>query len=266
VGAGDIGLCRSDGSAGAGSKATAELIGAIDGIVFTAGDQAYDKGTADQYRRCYDPTWGAFKSRTLLPAPGNHDWLTPGATGYKGYFGEFATPNGTTWYARDVGPWHVIVLDSNCDEVGGCGPNSVQGRWLAEDLVDHGGTVCTLAIFHHPRWSSGEHGNIEEVAPLWTALYKGGVDVVVNGHDHDYERFAPQDPNGRQDRDRGMREFVVGTGGGEIRQFRRSVPNSEFRQAGVYGVFELRLHRSSYDWAFDPVGGTVADLGSGPCH
>jgi hypothetical protein len=265
VGAGDIGLC-SEGTAGTGSAGTADLIEGIAGIVFTAGDQAYDKGTADQYRRCYDPTWGAFKARTLLPAPGNHDWLTPNAAGYRGYFGALATPNGTTWYSRDVGPWHVIVLDSNCDEVGGCGPTSEQGHWLAEDLAKSGGTPCTLAIFHHPRFSSGEHGNIEAVAPIWAALYRAGVDVVVNGHDHDYERFAPQDPSGRQDRDHGIREFVVGTGGGEIRQFRRTVANSEFRLAGLYGVIEMRLHRTSYDWAFDPVGASVADIGNGPCH
>ena len=161
--------------------------------MFTAGDNAYENGSPDQFRDCYDPTWGAFKDRTR-PAAGNHDWETKDLAGYLGYFGEAAAPQGVSWYSYDLGTWHVVVLDSDCAAVGGCEATSPQGRWLAADLAASDAT-CTLAIWHHPRFSSGFHGNIAEVAPFWEALYAAGADVVINGHDHDYERFAPQTPD-----------------------------------------------------------------------
>ena len=179
--------------------------------------QRLPEGSAADFRDCYAPTWGRHLDRTR-PAPGNHDWETKDLAGYLDYFGERAAPDGKSWYSYDLGAWHVVVLDSNCTFVGGCGPESAQGRWLATDLKASSAR-CTLAIWHHPRFSSGEHGSDAVVWPFWDALYTAGADVVVNGHDHDYERFGPQDPAGREDKARGLREFVVGTGGGVLRDF-----------------------------------------------
>ena len=175
-------------------------------------------------------------------------------------------PTASTWYARDLGTWRVIVLDSDCDKVGGCGPESPQGRWLAAELAASDAR-CTVAIFHHPRFSSGEeHGDDEAMDPFWRALHADGVDVIVNGHDHDYERFAPQDPEGREDRTAGIREFVVGTGGRELRGFADPRPNSELRASIAHGVLALTLHDGSYDWAFHAVASTFSDGGTAACH
>jgi hypothetical protein len=261
TGAGDIGNCAFPGSA-----QTAGLLDGQDGWFFTAGDNAYEDGSAANFADCYAPTWGKVKDRTVLPAPGNHDWNTAGAAGYLGYFGAAtAAPNGTTWYSMDAGNWHVVVLDSDCQRVGGCGPGSPQGEWLAADLKASQ-VRCTLAIWHHPRFSSGEHGNDPLVAPFWDLLDDEGAELVVNGHDHDYERFAPQDPSGREERPGGIREIVVGTGGAELRSFQQVAANSEFRQAGTYGVLRLTLHPFNYDWEFLPASGAIADAGSTPCH
>jgi hypothetical protein len=261
VGAGDIASCHLDGD-----EATARLIDGIAGSVFTAGDNGYDAGSADEFKNCYDPTWGRFKDRTR-PAPGNHDWLTKDAQGYRDYFGAAAlNADGKTWYSYDLGTWHIVVLDANCAHVGGCGADSDQGKWLTADLAAHPAT-CTMAIWHQPRFSSGdEHGNDPEVAPFWQALYAAGADVVVNGHDHDYERFAPQDPNGRADGKRGLREFVVGTGGAALRGFNAPVANSELRLAVGPGVIEFTLHPRSYDWKWIPATSQVTDSGDAPCH
>ena len=182
--------------------------------MFTLGDNAYDSGSPAEFRDCYDPTWGRVKDRTELPVAGNHDYGTPNAAGYRDYFGKRATPDGETWYSRDIGDWHVVVLDANCTEIaGGCGPGSPQLQWLRQDLRQSDAR-CTLAMWHQPRFSSGEHGNDPSVAPFWNVLYDAGADLILNGHDHDYERFAPQDPNGNRDKDHGIVEIVVGTGGG----------------------------------------------------
>jgi hypothetical protein len=260
VGAGDIASCKL-----AGDEATARLIDGIAGTVFTAGDNAYESGTPAEFAQCYDPTWGRFKSRTR-PAAGNHDYVTPDATGYKAYFGAAATNGkGKTWYSYDLGTWHIVVLDSNCKAVGGCIATSEQGKWLSADLAASKAT-CTLAIWHHPRFSSGEHGNDATVAPFWQALYTAGADVVINGHDHDYERFTAQNPAGVKDTARGIREFVVGTGGAEIRTFPKVATNSEFRVAFTNGVIKLTLHPESYDWTWLPASGTVTDSGTSRCH
>jgi hypothetical protein len=259
VGAGDIADCGLQDD-----SATAALIEGIPGNVFTAGDNAYPDGTAAQFRDCYDPTWGHFRDRTR-PAAGNHDWVTKNLAGYTDYFGAAAEPDGTSWYAYDLGTWHIVVLDSDCSSVGGCGADSPQGRWLAADLKASTAT-CTVAIWQHPRFSSGEHGNDTEVGPFWQALYTAGADVVINGHDHDYERFAPQDPAGRADGTRGIREFVVGTGGASLRTFPTTAPNSEFRDSAAHGVIRLVLHRASYDWTFIPTNGGVTDTGTAFCH
>ena len=261
VGAGDIASCALDDD-----EATAKLIDGIAGTVFTAGDNAYDDGSAAQFRDCYAPTWGRFKDRTR-PAAGNHDWVTKDAAGYRDYFGAAGTnADSKTWYSYDVGTWHVIVLDSDCEAVGGCGAGSAQGQWLSADLA---GTKarCTVAIWHHPRFSSGEHGNDTEVGPFWDLLYTANADIVINGHDHDYERFTPQDPGGHEDRDRGIREFVVGTGGATLRAFRATPEaNSELRVAKIPGVIKLTLHATGYDWNWLPTAGAVTDTGSASCH
>jgi hypothetical protein len=260
TGAGDIAECDLPGA-----EDTAALLDHIDGTVFTAGDNAYGSGTARQFRDCYDPTWGRHRDRTR-PAPGNHDWETAGLAGYLGYFGDAATgPDGSSWYSYDLGSWHVIVLDSNCAKVGGCDPASPQGRWLASDLAASRAT-CTVAIFHHPRFSSGEHGDLPSMDGFWKPLYAAGVEIVVNGHDHDYERFAPQDPSGRKDTERGIREFVVGTGGGTLRKFFRTAPNSVLRVSEVYGVIAFTLHKGSYEWQFTAAGNDFRDHGTENCH
>jgi hypothetical protein len=260
VGAGDIGDCTTDDD-----EATAALIDDIPGTVFTAGDNAYPEGTSEQYRDCYEPTWGRFKDRTR-PAPGNHDHRTKGAAGYLAYFGDAAVNgDGQPWYSFDLGAWHVVVLDSECEDVGGCAAGDPQGRWLAADLAAST-AACTLAIWHVPRFSSGFHGNDRSVAPFWDALYAAGADVIVNGHDHDYERFAPQDPSGSEDRERGIREFVAGTGGTDLRKFEETARNSELRATVSHGVLELTLHARGYDWKFVPTTGRFSDSGSAACH
>jgi hypothetical protein len=248
--AGDIADCGLPGS-----RLTAEVVAAHpDAVVAAAGDLAYDRGTPSEFASCYGPTWGRFKDRTH-PAPGNHEYGTGVATGYFGYFGAAAGPAGKGWYSYDVGGWHIVALNSNCGTVG-CGPTSEQGRWLAADLAAHR-TTCALAYWHHPRWSSGMHGSQAQVDPLWRAVASGGVDVVVNGHDHDYERFAAID---------GVREFVVGTGGATRYPIGSGIAGSEARDSGAFGVLELTLHATSYDWRFLPAAGTAfTDAGSGTC-
>lgn len=258
AGAGDIGDCSTEED-----SLTGKLLASIEGTIFTTGDNAYENGSPADFERCYDTVWGSFQDRTR-PAPGNHEWRT-GLEGYFGYFGDAARgPDGQSWYSYDLGSWHIIVLDSECIEVGGCGPDSDQGRWLAADLAASGAS-CTVALWHKSRFSSGEHGNDPSVAPFWTQLYDAGVDLVVNGHDHDYERFAPQDPSGTEDRERGIRQFVAGTGGTALRPFVDAKPNSELRLL-THGVFKLTLKDGSYDWEFIPVTGDVSDTGTAFCH
>ena len=260
VGAGDIGVCGATGD-----EDTAALLDATAGTVFTAGDNAYESGSAQNFARCYEPSWGRHRARTR-PAPGNHDWETDRLQGYFDYFGAAAQgPDGSSWYSYDLGTWHIVVLDSMCEKVGGCDPASPQGQWLAKDLAASK-AVCTMAIFHHPRFSSGEHGDLATMDAFWRPLYNAGVDVIVNGHDHDYERFAPQDPDGKADPPRGIRQFVVGTGGAQLRSFPRQAPNSEMRIANGYGVIAFTLHDGSYDWVFTVAGADFQDTGRQSCH
>lgn len=260
VGAGDIADCDSDGD-----EATAALLDRIGGTVFTAGDNVYPAASRGAFEDCYEPSWGRHLARTR-PAAGNHDWRDGGIGAYREYFAAQGTGQGdTTWYAYDLGTWRVIVLDSDCDDVGGCTAGSPQGRWLAAELAANDAR-CTLAIWHHPRFSSGVHGNDSVVAPFWTALYAADADVVVNGHDHDYERFAPQDPSGHEDRDAGIREFVVGTGGAPLRKFSTIRANSELRAAVDHGVLALTLRDGGYDWRFHAATTDFSDAGSAHCH
>jgi hypothetical protein len=263
VGAGDIASCDDL----AGAQATAKLLDSIPGTVFAVGDLAYPDGSDEQFANCYGLTWGRFKDRTR-PAPGNHEYHRDGASGYVRYFGATAGDPKKGYYSYDLGEWHIVVLNSECAEVGGCGTGSAQEQWLRQDLTAHP-AKCTLAYWHKPLFSSGaKHGNDPEVKALWNALYAANADLVINGHDHDYERFAPQDPSGNLDPQRGIREFVVGTGGkNSHRSFASPKPNSEVRQADTFGVLKLTLHPMSYDWEFVPEAGkTFTDSGTGTCH
>ena len=263
VGAGDIASCDDL----SGAYATAKLIEKIPGTVFAAGDLAYPDGSDEQFANCYGPTWGRFKDRTR-PAPGNHEYHNNDASGYVHYFGAAAGDPKKGYYSYALGQWHIIVLNSECVAVGGCDAESEQGKWLQQDLAQHV-AGCTLAYFHKPLFSTGlAHGNDPEIKPLWDILYHAGADVVVNGHDHDYERFAPQDPDGKADPQHGIREFVVGSGGkNSHRIFGPTTPNSQARNADTFGVLKLTLHPKGYDWEFVPQEGkTFTDSGSGACH
>ena len=260
VGAGDIATCE----ALEGARATARLLDGIPGTVYTTGDHAYSSGTAGQFADCYDPTWGRHKARTR-PSPGNHDYYAPDAAPYFAYFGAAAGPPGRGYYSYELGTWHVVVLNSNCKKIG-CEAGSPQEQWLRSDLAAHK-TGCTVAYWHHPRYSSGRHGDALETGPLWQALHDAGAELVISGHDHDYERFAPQDSAGRRDLDRGIRQFVVGTGGKSTRPFSTIKPNSEAHATKVFGVLKLTLRQGSYAWAFVPAEGqSFGDSGTGTCH
>ena len=261
IGAGDIADCSDL----AGAEATAKLLEANPGTVMALGDLAYPNGAPQDFK-CYDKTWGRVKDRTR-PAVGNHEFHSSGASYYFQYFGAAAGDPKTGYYSYELGSWHIIVLNSECKEVGGCGAGSPEEKWLRADLAAHP-TGCTLAYFHKPRFSSGlNHGNDPEMAAFWQALYDFNAELIVNGHDHDYERFAPQDPNGKWDPKRGIREFVVGTGGKNHREFGLHKGNSELRNNNAFGVLKLTLKATGYDWKFIPEAGKAfTDSGSGSCH
>jgi hypothetical protein len=259
VGAGDIASCG-----GSGDSATAAIIRNISGTVFTAGDNAYPSGSSAQFAGCYDPSWGAFRLRTR-PAAGNHDYETAAASAYFAYFGTLAGNPRYGFYAYNRGTWRIYVLNSNCWAVGGCAAGSPQERWLRNDLARYP-RQCVLAYWHHPLFSSGPHGNNASVRPLWNDLYAAGAELVVNGHDHDYERFAPQSPSGVATSP-GVREIVVGTGGDSHYSFATIRANSQVRNATTYGVLKLTLHAASYSWQFIPVAGSsFRDSGTTSCH
>lgn len=282
VGAGDIARCYRPEDPTAvtppqltAAESTAVLLDSIPGTVMAIGDNAYEFGSTADYALCYEPTWGRHKGRTR-PAAGNHEYLTPGAAGYFAYFGLTAAPPGG-YYTYELGAWHVIVLNSTpqwaaCQPApaspeGGraCVGDVGQREWLAADLSANRAR-CTIVYFHHPRFSSGLHGSQYEMQQFWDLFYAADVDVVVSGHDHLYERFAPQDGDGRADRRRGIRQFTVGTGGAELYPFTTVIPNSEVRINNTHGVLALRLGERRYQWSFVSVGGAVVDSGSGTCH
>jgi acid phosphatase type 7 len=257
VGAGDIAICGNQGD-----EATARLLANISGTVFTLGDNAYPDGTYQQFTNCYGPSWGVYKDRTK-PAAGNHEYNTLDAAGYYNYFGAKAGNSNRGYYSYNRGSWHIVVLNSNCWEVS-CKTGSAQETWLKADLASHP-SACTLAYFHYPRFSSTRSQS--SVAPFWKDLYEAGAEVVLSGHTHNYERFAPQRPDGALDRATGIREFVVGTGGAHHHSFNTIQPNSQVRNATTYGVLKLTLHPSSYEWKFVPVAGkTFTDSGTTSCH
>ncbi len=247
------------------TRATAELVTVIDpNVALTLGDNQYPEGELSDYTSGYGSSWGAFLDRTR-PAIGNHEYgSSPTADGYFAYFGARSPGN---YYSFELGAWHLISLDSNCDQVGGCTPGTAQYEWLRADLAAND-AACTLAYWHHPRWSSGtEHGNSEQVAPFVDLLYDDGADVILSGHEHNYERYAPQDPEGSLDADRGIVQFVVGTGGHSLYELGPPDENSLVQDDSTYGVLRMILRPGSYDFSFEPVlDGTFTDSGSGRCH
>lgn len=262
IGAGDIAVCGFGGD-----EATADVVEQRTGTVATFGDNAYDRGTHREFADCYTPSWGRFLDRTR-PSTGNHDYGTDGAAGYFDYFGAAAGERGEGWYSYDLGPWwHVIALNSNCWAVGGCGAGSPQEQWLRETLAANADRHV-VAYLHHPRWSSGRHGSSDATAALWDALYEHGAELILAGHDHNYERFAPMAPDGSVDESHGIRSFVVGTGGTYLRSFDRPpLETTEVRDDSTRGVLELTLRVDGYEWRFLPVsGGSFTDEGSGATH
>jgi hypothetical protein len=259
--AGDIASCESSGD-----EATARLLDGLSGPILTLGDHSDDDGTASEFTDCYEPSWGRFKSRTR-PTVGNHEYQTPGAAGYYSYFGAAAGDPSKGYYSYDLGDWHVVSLNSMCDRVGGCGSSSPMVTWLKQDLAANAGRSCTLAYFHHPLFNSGYQGNDPKMRPSWDALYAAGADLILSGHQHQYERFAPQSPSGAADSTQGIREIIVGTGGTSHQPLGTIKANSQVRNTNTYGVLKLTLRPDGYDWRFLPEAGkTFADSGSDQCH
>jgi hypothetical protein len=267
VGAGDIAGC---GAALAGAEATAELIEKIPGEVFASGDLAYEHGNAAEFHDCYGKTWGRFKDRTH-PTLGNHEYGTTGAADYFKYWGDRAGPVGKGYYSFDLGVWHIIALNSNCDApgLGGCGAGSPEETWLKKDLSEHAGS-CIIAYGHHALFSSGmyrKHAVHPELKQIVQDLYAAHADLLLVGHEHSYERFAPQDPDGKVDPEHGVREIVVGTGGRSHDPLGFAMDNSEVRNMDTFGVLKVTLMPHGYTWEFVPVEGqTFTDSGSGVCH
>jgi uncharacterized protein YjdB len=259
VGAGDISRCDNNFD-----EATALLLDAIPGTVFTTGDNVYEQGTVSEWTNCYGPTWGRHKARTR-PSPGNHEYLTSGtsATTYFNYYGANAGPAGLGYYSYNLGDWHIISLNTNINT----SPGSPQEQWLRADLAANT-KACTLAYWHYPRYSSGPQGDMLHSQPLWQALYDYNADVVLAGHDHNYQRFAPMNATGGADPARGLRSFVVGTGGALTALF--SLPpraNTEAYHRETHGVLKLTLNTNSYSWQFIPIAGqTYTDSGTASCH
>ena len=257
IAVGDIAACDRDGDAQVSS-----LVTGLDGIVATLGDNVYPSGSEATYAECYDPVWGGFLDRTR-PSIGNHDIEADSGAAYHAYFGGLAGEAGEGWYSYDLGDWHVIVLNTNC-EVVDCAPGSPQHNWLTADLAASD-VACVLAYGHHPRFSSGPHGDYAPISPLWEALHGAGAELLLVGHDHLYERFAPQSPDGGADPN-GLRQLTVGTGGYSLYSAVRVAPNSELIVDDAFGVLVLTLHADAYDWRFLTVDGAEADAGSTSCH
>jgi acid phosphatase type 7 len=249
------------------AKATSDLlVGRRLAAVLVLGDAVNSYGADREYRRAYGPTWGRVKAITH-PVPGNHDYRgAGGGAAYFRYFGAAAGRRSRGYYSFDLGAWHLIALNSNCGQVGGCQAGSRQERWLRADLARHP-SGCTLAYWHRPRFSSRRRGTDTWPAAFWRDLYRSRVDVVLNGHDHDYERFAPLDPAGRPDPARGVRPFVVGTGGKSHLPLTTVRVGSQVRNTDTFGVLELTLRPGGYRWRFRPVaGGAFTDTGAADCH
>jgi acid phosphatase type 7 len=257
IGAGDIAKCDSPGDEATAALIAPKLKNPLV-TVFTLGDNVYEYGTTEEWRRCYGPSWGKFRDRTR-PSIGNHDAYSNNGAGYYQYFGAVAGPAGLGYYSYDVGRWHIVVVNSNQPPQ----PGDAQYTWLEADLRRQT-SLCQLVMWHHPRFSSGIHGNDQRFRRLWRLLMQYKVDVVANAHDHHYERFAPQDEFAYAN-PRGPRAFVVGTGGAWLYSQKTTRPNSEARIFGVWGVMQFTLHPTAYSWEFLPVSGGVSDSGTAAC-
>lgn len=254
--AGDVAQCGSPGAA-----LTGALLQKHPGLILGLGDFAYPNGTAEEFRLCHEPAWGALKQR-IHPTPGNHDYRTAGAAGYFGYFGARAGDADRGYYSFDVGAWHIVSLNSNRE----LEPGSVQSQWLDEDLRKHR-QRCVLAFWHHPRFSSARRGNDPRTQALWAILYRHGASIVLAAHDHDYERFSPMNDQGGGDDVRGIRSFVVGTGGAKLYEAGKRHPLSQVWDGSTWGALKLTLRENAYDWEFLPAGdGQFKDAGSASCN
>ena len=261
--AGDIALCMYSPAPASPAARTAKLVQPSDVFVLTLGDNAYSSGTTEEFATCFNPTWGVFGDR-LKPIPGNHEYYTPEAQGYYDYFGARAGPNRRGYYSFDYGGWHFIALNSLTD----LQPGSAQYQWLTDDLAKSADTLCTIAMAHYPAFNSGTtHGSVKEMRPAFDLLQRSGVEIILHGHEHVYERFAPQRVDGTPDPAHGLRSFTVGTGGGTLMGFGFPLPNSEFRYSDGYGILRLSLAQGQYGWQYWSVDKAVPlDTGSGNCH
>jgi len=261
--AADIGQCFGAPAASSAAARTAALVTDQDAFVLTAGDNTYDYGTPEEYANCFHPTWGAFRNR-IFPTIGNHEYYTAGGEGYFGYFGAQAGPDRRGYYSFDYNGWHFISLNAVADITA----QSQQYRWLVADLAQSSDSLCTLALLHYPAFNSGaQYGSVADMRPVFDLLQRAGVEMVFSGHEHVYERFAPQRADGTADPARGLRQFVVGTGGHALYPFGTPLPNSEFRYNAGWGVVRLTLGQGSYRWQFVPVGGGAPlDAGTASCH
>jgi acid phosphatase type 7 len=264
--AGDIADCRYRFPADSGAAQTAALIAQglardPNAAVLTLGDNTYPVGLPAEFDTCYAPTWGRFKARTF-PVPGNHEYYTQGAPGYYAYFSDHAGPAQRGYYSFTLGKWRVLALNSALRNA----EFAAQLEWLKAELAQNK-SLCTLAFWHHPVYSSGGHGNNDFMLGVWKELVAGGVDLALVGHDHDYERFAPQDGTGQRDDARGLRQIVVGTGGAQLTPLRLARPNSEVNDNSTHGVLKLVLKETGYEWEFLPVAeGGFTDHGAARCH
>jgi 3',5'-cyclic AMP phosphodiesterase CpdA len=265
---GDIAACDARYTQRDGFLQTAALLQRLDGPILGLGDYVYYGGDPTLYTNCFDPVWGQFKSR-IFPAVGNHEYIYPNAAGYYQYFGAAAGNPANGYYSYNLGAWHVVVLNTNCSSAGAlndCFAGSPQEQWLRADLAAHP-TFCTLAYYHHPLYSSGKEGNFWRAHDLVQALIDYHVDLILNGHDHSYERFAPQDANGNLDPVNGIPEIIAGTGGKDHSPLVKRLPNSLVFDNTSFGVLRMVLHPTGYVFQFIPVAGSAfTDSGSGTCH
>lgn len=253
--AGDIAECPPNGA-----TLTARLLDQFAGPVLAVGDLVYPYGELKGFHKCYGPTWGRHRGQTY-PVPGNHEYVKDAAKGYFEYWKERAMPAGKSYYSFDLGAWHVVALDSNLI----ADANADQERWLRTDLAESK-SRCVLGFWHHTTFSSGWHGQTPETLPLFRAMYDAGATILITGHDHHYERFAPQNPDGKADNGRGIRVFVAGTGGAKLHNIAFRKPNSETYSADIWGILKLTLRPDSYDWEFMPAAQTeFRDAGHGTC-
>jgi hypothetical protein len=260
TGAGDISFCDYDTD-----DATASLLENVPGLIFTLGDTQYDGSTYDLFMNCFDKSWGKYKDR-MIPVVGNHEYEDDSANGFYDYFANELDPDRQGYFSMDVGAWHIVVVNSQCDAVGGCDEGSSQYQWLVNDL-EQDSHLCTLALWHKPRFATGYHGPAQEMDAIWRIMVDNDVELVLNGHEHDYERFTPMDAEGNIKLADGTRIIIVGTGGSPLRpQYLENIASVVYND-NTYGVLQLKLDYGTYTWEFIPVeGSNFSDSGRGYCQ